>query len=121
MVQAWQHTGLRSHFDHPGPILHMLTRTEKRDRAWQPAKLFFQVMKDHSDPGSIAYLSPIVRDRQHLGWPNLRESADNRIDRLSHRSGRILRLRLDRANDLHRVRTPKGDLYGGRLVPLRCP
>src|SRR5271165_437547 len=74
MVQAWQHTGLRSHFDHPGPILHMLSRTEKRDRAWQPAKLFFQVMKDHSDPGPFAHLSTIVRDRHHFGWPNLSEA-----------------------------------------------
>src|SRR3984957_20933936 len=97
MVQAWQHTGLRSHFDHPGPILHMLSRSEKRDRVWQPAELFFQVMKDHSDPGSIAHLSTIVRDRQHFGWPNLSESTGNRIDRLFYSSGRIF--------------TPNCDLY----------
>jgi len=98
----------------------MLSRTEKRDGAWQPAKPFFQVMKDHRDPGSIAHLSTIVRDRQHFGWPNLSESAGNRIDRLSHRSARILSLRLDRANDLHRIRTPNCDLYGCRLVQIRC-
>ncbi|MEA2964581.1 MAG: hypothetical protein QOI46_4679, partial [Alphaproteobacteria bacterium] len=72
-----------------------------------------------SCPGSIAQLSAIVRDCQDFGWPNLRESAGNRIDRFSHRFGRILSLRLDRANDLHRVRTPNCDLYGGRLVQIR--